>query len=433
MNSSAIRCAVVVVSAAVCTMAHAAPKAVLGIEKLDFGTIKRGDVGEKTVPVRNEGDQPFQIVKVNSSCPCVVVEMPTADRATVAPGQMLEIRVRYETKDRVGPQGAVIAIMTSDLENPALTLDVTAFVEALVVVRPPNGVMWGFVPRGKSLNKQLEFAPGNVENDIELLDLKVTHPGVSVTSEKVTRGKERSIVARFTINPDVPLGTIDASVEARVRVAGEEAAISAPFRGDVIGDVLVTPPAIHSPVKPYALGEYISKITVRSSEEGAPPPKLLGAMAVGAVKTVIVKTGDETSHTIAVHAGDNVLAGPQTGTVYVMTDSPDQPITTIPVYFRMGESVTAEPGTVALKSGETVSISLRPVHGDRLKIVNIGFEEDILKLDVTKPEYAGAESPATVSITANSPANPERLTSIAVIETDVPGGSRVFIPVAVLP
>ncbi|HRI88427.1 MAG TPA: DUF1573 domain-containing protein [Candidatus Hydrogenedentes bacterium] len=413
--------------------AMAGAKAVLGIEKLDFGTVLRGDVAVSSVPVRNDGDAPFGIIKVNSSCPCVIVEAPTGEKAVVQPGTTYDLPVRYDSKDRIGPQGAVIAIMTDDPENPALTLDVTAFVESLVVVRPPNGIVWGYVPRGNSLNKTLEFAPGNTKNDIELIEISVSHPSVTIATEKKSRGEERFISVSFTIAKDAPLGIIEAQLDARVRVAGEEAQISAPFRGEVIGDVLVSPPAIISPKTAYTLGQRISEITVQPSQSGGTLPKLLGAMATGSVKAFIVESTDDNKHTIAVHAGDNVGAGPQSGVVHVMTDSADQSITSIPVYFRMGASVVAKPESASIRERGKQVVSIARAQGGAMKITNVGFEEDIVAVTIVQAESADPTAPASIEIAPKSPANPDRLSTIVVIETDAPGGARIHVPVAIFP
>jgi hypothetical protein len=412
--------------------AYAGPKAVIGIDKLDFGKIKRGEFGQKSIPIRNDGDAPFEITKINSSCPCVIVEVPSKAAATVAPGKTYELPVRYDTKDRVGPQGAVIAIMTSDPALPATTIDVTAYVQTLVVARPPNGVLWGYSQRGKKLSKQFEIAPGELKQDIELIGVKVANPGITPIGRKAERGGEHVIQIEFTIGNDVPIGPLDSKIEARVRVNGEEAVVEAPFHGDVIGDILVSPPAIISPKTAYALGQRISEITVRASEDGKRPPELLGAMAVGAVKAVVFKSDDPMAHRIAVHAADNATGGPQSGTIYVMTSSADQPIVAVPVYFRLGDSVVVTPATVSLKSGEKQEVMLQPAAGEKLKIVNIGFEEDVVKLDVTVPEFATGK-PASISISAIAPVKHGRSSTIAVIETDVPGGNRVYIPIAILP
>jgi hypothetical protein len=290
--------------------------------------------------------------------------------------------------------------------------------------------MWGYARRGTRIDKTLEFAPGNAKNDIELIGIKTTHPGIVVTTEKKTRGNERVITATFALAPDAPLGSIEAAIEARVRVAGEEAQITAPLHGEVIGDLLVSPPSIISPQIAHAPGQRISEITVRASVENAPPPKLLGAMAVGDVKAVIVKDKEQNAHTIAVHAGDAAGAGPQAGTVYVMTDSVDQPITAVPVYFRMGESVILEPATVVLKAGMKRQVALRAANGETLKILNIGFEEDIVNVTVVQGEQTAA-GPAAIEITALAPTKPDRLATIAIVETDAPGGSRVYVPVSI--
>lgn len=409
----------------------AAPKAVIAIEKLDFGTVKSGEIAEKVVPLRNDGDAPFTILRTNSSCPCVIFEKPSAELSIVKPGATINLPIKYDPKDRVGPQGAVVAIMTNDPEKPALTLDVAAFVEALVVVRPPNGITWGYIKRGDAIGKTLDIAPGNAKNDIELVDIESSHAGVAIKTEKKVQGDERKIVASFTISPDVPLGTLEATITARVRVGTEEAEVKLPMRGEIVGDLLVTPPAIISPQIAYALGQRISEITVRASDESAEPPKILGAMAIGSVKATVIKAANTKAHIIAVHAGDNVNAGPQSGTVYVMTDSKDQPITAIPVYFRMGDSVRAEPATVALTAGSKQRIALRLSTKDKLKITNIGFEEDVVKVEVVEPEQVNADSPAAIEITAHAPAKLDRQTTIVVVETDAPGGSRVYVPVAI--
>ena len=428
--TSALICALF--SCAIVPLAAAAPKATIESDKLDLGTVKRGDVAKATIVVRNEGDAAFQILKIQSSCPCATAEQPTPETAVVKPGGQYIVEVKYDSKDRIGPQAAVIAVMTNDPANPALTVDLTVIVESLLIVRPPNGVIWGMSPRGKELKKTLEFAPGDGKQSIELLEISVQHPGVQVRTQKIDRGGENVIVAHFTLSADVPLGALDSTIDARVLIGGEEAKGRAPFHGDVIGEGLVSPPSIISPKTAYALGQRISEITVQSSTGGA-APALLGAMAVGPLRAVIMKTDDAKAHTIAVHVADDVPAGAQSGTVYVMTDSADQPITAIPVYFRAAPVVEVEPPSLILAPGESQTVQLSPVAGATLKIESIAAEDKVVSVTVERDLFASKESPAMLRITAPANPDPAMLTTIVAVTTDLPGGKRVHIPIAIRP
>jgi hypothetical protein len=342
------------------------------------------------------------------------------------------LKVQYESRDRVGPQNAVIAISTDDPEQPAVTIDVVAYIEVLVMARPPNGLTWGLARRGSVIDKVVSLVPGNRENDIELLSVTARDTGVTVTAEKAERQGERMIELRFQLDRELPLGEYATTVEARIRVSEEEAVVTIPVRGQVIGDVIVSPPAIVSPKTAYAQGQRISEITVRSSGEG-PPPALLGAMAVGPVRATVLTGTPEDRHVISVSAAASAPGGPQSGFVYVMTASSDQPVIGVPVYFRVASPVDVVPAQVVLVPGTDTEqrVELRSRGKPFAEITDVGFESDVVSAEVEARSQSGPDVPAALLIRLADAWTPAKTSTIVVLETNVPGGERLYVPVVI--
>ncbi len=415
---------------------YGAPRLVTDSYNLDLGRLRGGVVADKIVTLRNEGDQPLEIQKIQSSCPCLTVVAP--EQPTIAPGGSLALTFQYDTKDAVGERQASIAIDTNDPKEPVAVFELKVFVDVLMLARPPEGILWGAAPRGHELigkNRVLTLMPGVDKKDIELIDIHVEHPGVQVKTEKEKQTDDRwRIKARFTIAPDVPLGRLSTFVVARARVGDEEASVRLPLQGEVIGDVLVAPPSILSaPKLSYRKGDRISEIMVRSSLENTPPPDILGVVAVGPISTVIHKFAQENKHIIAVHAGTAARPGPQGATVYVMTDSRDQPITSIPVHFIIAPEVAAEPATVVLTpvpgAPASQSVAIKSVSGSTLTIKDVRFESDIISVQVTAGQQTDTEHPASIAITADRLPDPTRRATLINVVTDSAAAPELLVPV----
>jgi hypothetical protein len=227
--------------------------------------------------------------------------------------------------------------------------------------------------------------------------------------------------------------SLDAQLTARVRVGEEVAALSIPFKGDVIGDLFLSPPAIISPITAYTQGQKISEITVRSST-GDVAPEIVGAMAVGPVKALIDQHGSIDRHVIGVYAAENAPRGPQSGTIYVMTTSRDEPIVAVPIYFLMGSPVACEPDHVVLhEAGSPQEIRVRHVNGGAVSITNLRFEPDSLRAEIREANQVPDERSAMVSVGPAAKFDQGKRSTILVIETDVPGAERLIIPIMVLP
>lgn len=425
--------------------AYGAPKAVFGTERIDYGKVRQGTVAEFVVQIANTGDEPLTIEKVQSSCLCMTTDLPDDPAARmVRPGEQFPLTVKYDTKDAFGERSGALVVATSDPETPLTAIDVIINVEALVLTRPDKALAWGMAPRGDDTGKELVIFPGDGSKDIELLEIHTADPSLSVIANREETKDGFRIVARFQIAPDVPLGMLANELTARVRVSGEEATVRLPLQGEVIGDVLVMPQSILcAPRLAYDQNQPLSKegIIVRSSRPDRPLPEILGAVAVGPVRCFIHKNvkpewgAQADRHIIEVRTTENAPPGAQAATVYVMTDSKDQPIVTIPVFFRMGARVIPEPDQVLLEPADGAPASqrvvLRDATGAPLTIREVKFEQDLLDVQVERASTLDDDHPATVTITAAVAPPDERKATIINIVTDQPGAERVLVPVLI--
>lgn len=411
--------------------AYGAPIIAITPEAVDFGRIPQAPPAERTVTIANKGDAPLVIERIVSSCPCASLEMPPD--GAIAPGASIDLPLRYDPAGREGEGAATVVIYSNDPVTPVAMIEVEVDVAVPLLIRPGAGLSWGMAPRGHELAKELTLLPGTPGAAIELIAIDVEQPGVSVRHETIERDGEQSVRAWFTLGPDVPLGMLQSAIRARVRVGGEELAVTIPFHGNVLGDLLLTPPAIISPRTAYLPGQRISEITVQSSA-GGPAPEVHGAMASGPLRAVLLPGDDPTKRVIAVHAAEDAPMGPQAGRVFVMTSSVDEPIVAVPVYWRMGSAVVMTPDHAVL-TAETPKcvVELRQADTHALTVRDVRFEAELVAVTVERAKQEGEAASARLVIERVAGADPAVRSTVVVIETDQPGAQALTVPVLLAP
>lgn len=94
----------------------------------DFGTLTEGDTVEHTFGFTNTGEFPLIINNITVSCGCTTPEWP---REPVAPGAKSSIRVRFNSRGKVGQQNKTITVFANT--DPSMTdLQFKALVNAKV-------------------------------------------------------------------------------------------------------------------------------------------------------------------------------------------------------------------------------------------------------------------------------------------------------------
>ena len=82
----------------------------------DFGQLTEGDTVEHTFAFTNTGEFPLIINNITASCGCTTPEWP---REPVAPGGKSSIRVRFNSRGKMGQQNKTITVFANT--DPSMT------------------------------------------------------------------------------------------------------------------------------------------------------------------------------------------------------------------------------------------------------------------------------------------------------------------------
>lgn len=103
--------------AAQATVAEKMPKITFAEKGIyDFGTLTEGDTVEHAFEFTNTGEFPLIINNITASCGCTTPEWP---REPVAPGTKSSVRVRFNSRGKVGEQNKTITVFANT--DPAMT------------------------------------------------------------------------------------------------------------------------------------------------------------------------------------------------------------------------------------------------------------------------------------------------------------------------
>src|SRR5690554_7927709 len=76
----------------------------------DFGKVKDGEKVTHVFKFKNVGQEPLQILKIDASCGCTQPEWP---KTPIEPGQSSEIKVVFDSENRVGVTSRQITIQSN--------------------------------------------------------------------------------------------------------------------------------------------------------------------------------------------------------------------------------------------------------------------------------------------------------------------------------
>ncbi|UFK96996.1 DUF1573 domain-containing protein [Kaistella faecalis] len=94
----------------------------------DYGTVKTGADGHRMFTVKNTGDKPLIISKVQASCGCTT---PEWSQDPIMPGKTAQIKVGYNTTI-VGPFTKIIEVFSNDTESSRSVITIKGTVDGNV-------------------------------------------------------------------------------------------------------------------------------------------------------------------------------------------------------------------------------------------------------------------------------------------------------------
>ncbi len=109
------------------TGASGAPRIALETTELALGDMPNGQIVERELAVRNDGDGPLVVGKVMTSCGCTTAAL---EPMTIAPGESGTLRVTFDSgahgPDLRGPLMREVTLVSNDPARPEAIIAVTA-------------------------------------------------------------------------------------------------------------------------------------------------------------------------------------------------------------------------------------------------------------------------------------------------------------------
>jgi len=92
---------------------------------IDYGTVKLGEDGHRFFTVKNTGDKPLIISRVQAQCGCTTPEVP---KDPIMPGKTAKLNVAYDTKIP-GTFVKIIEVYSNDAENGRSVINIKGKVD----------------------------------------------------------------------------------------------------------------------------------------------------------------------------------------------------------------------------------------------------------------------------------------------------------------
>lgn len=393
MKSSVFACLVTLAAAT----AFAGPVAELSTHNIDLGVIEQGKIVDVPLSVRNTGDAPLTIQKIQFSCHCVSARELTPEERVVPPGAEQVLPIVYDPMNYTGQRHAIIAVTTDDPENPFLEARVDTTIVTPVVMTPP-ALRWGPTVKGSTLEAQIRLKPGVPGSELTLLNIHVPHPDLEFTKTITEDAGEIVVQAAFRIADSARIGELNSIVEAQVELGDRQFPVRSPLSLFVMGDVMVRPPQVVSINRPIPRGERISTISLLWTRPES-PIDLIDLRTGGAIRTETRPMPDRIEVDVFVAA--DAPAGANAARVELFSTSADEPVSTVPIYFLVQESAALVPSAAVLAPGERVQVTLRSERqptAARSELAGISATLADAAVDIRADETAQAPSTGDVIV-----------------------------------
>jgi hypothetical protein len=207
---------VVLVAGGLTAVAADGPMLVIPEKLKDMGTVAQGEILEVNFELVNEGDQTLEIKAVRPTCGCTVADF---DREIPA-GKSGFIKAKLDTGDFSGPISKSILIMTSDPQEPTVTVVIKATVHPYVEVLPRALIRFNAVQH-EPMTEKVTVAAAEDDPSFEVSGVTSSVPYL-VTSvrplpkDELIAGKSSNqYEVQLSLKDDAPVGPVNAVLEVQ--------------------------------------------------------------------------------------------------------------------------------------------------------------------------------------------------------------------------
>ncbi len=212
--------------------------------EFDFGAMDITAEGSHGFTVTNVGEGPLEIEAGETSCGCTLSEI---ERTELAPGESTEVTITWQADGRVGPYRHTATVLTSDPEQPRVTLTVSGRITQSVRV-VPRELVFSQVAVGEPASGEVQLFC-NLEQPLEVLSWEFSEeekaPFFEVNVEPLPEEElatepeaQSGVRVGVTLKPGLPQGAFQQTIRLKTNL-DETPEVSIPVRGNLAGDISI--------------------------------------------------------------------------------------------------------------------------------------------------------------------------------------------------
>jgi len=305
------------------------PRAVIEAPLADVGEVSRGERVTHDFIISNEGDAPLEITEVRPSCGCTVAEYDEV----IPPGETGKIHAELDTSGVSGAAAKGITVFTNDPDKPRLQLTLRVRTVEHLYFNPGFARFVKGHGHSPGTVKQVFYSPDF--EDLEIEEVESPYPFLEVAYHEAGEGERWADVEGrqyvFTLTLDysqAPVGPVAGNVLVRTNHPKQPEA-QLPVSGFVRPLLAVTPP--------------IADFGSVSLEEPLPARFLVKNFGEKEVKITRIEQSlpeaevsfepleEGRSYQVEMVLKPEMPKGPFVSELKIHTDSPEEPVVTVPV------------------------------------------------------------------------------------------------------
>lgn len=215
-----------------------------GDETFLFGEMERGQTGSHTFVLRNIGDKPLKIERVETTCKCTASQI---ERNEIPPGETSGITLDWTPTNYDRNFRQVASVHVSDPSRPVITLAVEGRVAQSIRLEPIDA-FFNEVSTHESRsarlalysykNDQLQAAFDRSANAELSEQIEVAITPLSADEVADVPDARSGLAIEVTLKPGLPVGLIEQTIRLTTNLA-DLPTVEVPVRGNVSSDVSV--------------------------------------------------------------------------------------------------------------------------------------------------------------------------------------------------
>ena len=217
------------------------------VEKVfHFGRMDPQTSGKHSFEVRNIGTAPLTLNVAGTTCKCTVGGVSANE---VPPGDKAFVTLEWNTGYKFQTYSQSAEVRTNDPAKPVFSLEVAGKVRRLFGSEEEELVVPAIIPGKPATAEMIVYS--QIWEDLEILDIKTTLPGIAVQFLPVKDGELKRLDAKsarllkVTVPGDLPAGEFRDAIRIKAAPAGsphELAEFELPLRGKTLKRFTISGP-----------------------------------------------------------------------------------------------------------------------------------------------------------------------------------------------